>query len=89
MLKRYPEAVATIREFVSQAPNHRPGRMWLTATYGHMGQLEEARAQAAELLRIDPLWTSRGRFKKATAHFRTRDAEHLAEGLRKAGLRVT
>jgi adenylate cyclase len=89
MLKRYPEAVATIREFVSQAPNHRPGRMWLTAAYAHMGRLEEARAQAAELLRVDPLWTTPGRFKKATAHFRSEDAEHLAVGLRKAGLRVS
>ena len=86
MLKRYQDAVATLREFVSQAPNHRPGRMWLAATYGQLGLFAEARAEAAELLRIDPHWTSLRRFDKAVAHFQPNDIKHLADGLCKAGL---
>ena len=39
-LRRYSEAVAPLREFVSQSPNHRPGRVWLTAAYAHLGQLD-------------------------------------------------
>jgi adenylate cyclase len=46
MRRRYPEAVAALREFVSQAPNFRPGRAWLTAAYAQLGRLEEARAEA-------------------------------------------
>jgi len=88
MLQRYPEAVAPIREFVSRSPNHVPGRVWLTATYAQLGRLEQARAEAAELLRIAPGWTLSGRMMKAMAHRyqRAEDFEHLADALRKAGL---
>jgi adenylate cyclase len=85
MLGRYPEAVATLREFVLQSPNHRPGRAWLTATYSQLGRVEEARIEAAELLRIYPAWTIRGIFRKG-GYLRDEDVDHLADGLRKAGL---
>ena len=88
MLRRYPEALAPIREFVSRSPNHMPGRVWLIATYAQLGRLEQARAEAAELLRIFPGWTLSGRLMKAMAHryHHAEDFEHLADGLRKAGL---
>jgi adenylate cyclase len=90
MLRRYSEAVPPIREFVSQSPNHRPARAWLTAAYGHLGQLEEAQAQAAQLLRLDPGFVSnRARDRQFEKYFRPEDAEHLADGLRKAGLSLT
>jgi adenylate cyclase len=85
MCRRYPEAVATLREFVSQAPNHRPGRAWLTAAYAQLGRLDEARAQAAEVLRLYPGWTSSGIFRRG-GYLRDEDVDHLVDGLHKAGL---
>jgi adenylate cyclase len=85
MLRKYPDAVATLREFVLQAPDFRPGRAWLTAAYAQSGRLEEARAEAAEVLRIYPGWTSSGIFRKP-GYLRDEDVDHLVEGLHKAGL---
>ena len=85
MLRRYQEAVVTLREYVSQSPNFRPGRAWLTAAYAQSGRLEEARAQAAEVLRIDPNWTISGIFRKGS-YLLDDDVDHLVQGLRKAGL---
>ena len=85
MLGRYAEALQEFREFVSQAPNFRPGRAWLTATYAQLGQLEEARAQAAEVLRIYPAWTSSSIFRKG-GYLLDKDVDHLVDGLHKAGL---
>jgi adenylate cyclase len=87
-LRRYSEAVAPLREFVSQAPNHRPGRSWLSATYAHLGQLEDARVQAAQVLRLDPRFIADRTFRRNTTFWQPEDAEHIAEGLRKAGLPV-
>jgi len=88
VLRQYAEAVPPLREFVSQSPNHRPAREWLTAAYGHLGQLEESRAQAAQILRLDPQFIAARTFRRASAFWRPEDADHLAEGLRKAGLNV-
>ena len=81
MLRRYPEAVARLREFVLQAPNH-PGRKWLVAAYAQTGRLEEARAEVTDVLRRHPHWSSG--FKKPF-YLLDKDADHLLEGLRKAG----
>ncbi len=86
MLRRYSEALAPLSEFVSQSPNHRPGRVWLTAAYAHLGQLEEARAQAAQILRLDPHFVAAGTFRKMTTFWLPEDVEHVIHGLRKAGL---
>ena len=83
MLRRYPEAVASLREFALQAPNH-PGRAWLVAAYAQMGRLEEARAELADVQRRDPRWSRVG-FKKPF-FLRDKDADHLLEGMRKAWL---
>jgi adenylate cyclase len=87
MLRKYSEAVMTLREFVSQSPNHRPGRCWLTAAYAHLGQLEDARVQAAHVLRIDPDFIVTG-YRKLAIFWRPPDVEHVVDGLRKAGLMV-
>jgi adenylate cyclase len=87
-LRRYSEAVTTLREFVSQSPNHRPGRCWLAAAYAHLGEIDEARIQAAHILRIDPDFVTTG-YRKLAEFWRLADVEHVIAGLRKAGLMVT
>jgi adenylate cyclase len=85
LLGRYGEAVAALGEFVSQSPNHRPGRAWLTAAYAQLGKTDEASRHARELLRIDPDWTL-GRVFRKGGYLRDEDVDHLVDGLRKAGL---
>jgi adenylate cyclase len=84
ILKRYPQALPPLRECVSRAPNLRGAQAWLAATYAQLGNIEQARAEAAELLRTEPEWTIEG--SKLRLFRRIEDAEHFFDGLRKAGL---
>jgi adenylate cyclase len=86
MLKQYSEALPLLRECISRAPNLRAGHTWLAAIYAQLGKLEEARAEAAEALRIEPEWTIEGTQARLYAFKRAEDAEHFFDGLRKAGL---
>jgi adenylate cyclase len=65
---------------VSQSHN------WLAANLAQLGQLDEARAEAAEVLRLDPKYTIDGTERRLALNKRPEDAEHLFDGLRKAGL---
>src|SRR5258706_12115218 len=57
MLKRYDEAARLLRECTSRLPNLQWPRLVLAAAYAQSGQLEAARAEAAEVLRINPRFT--------------------------------
>ena len=57
MLGQYLDAVSLLRAGVLRAPNARFGRAALAAAYVQLGQLEDARAQATEVLRIEPTYT--------------------------------
>jgi adenylate cyclase len=86
MLKKYSEALSPLRECISRAPDMSLGHVWLSANLAQLGQLDEARAEAAEVLRIDPKYTIDGTQKRLALFKRPEDAEHLLDGLRKAGL---
>jgi adenylate cyclase len=85
MLKRYPEAIPPLRECVWRMPNFRIAKLWLAAAYAQAGQLMEAQAAAADVRRIEPGFTI-DRWKITAAYRNHQDAEHLFDGLRKAGL---
>jgi adenylate cyclase len=86
MLKQYSQALPFLRECVSRAPNWRPSRVWLAAAYAQLGNIEQARAEAAEVLRIEPKYTLEGTQAGLSVYKRPEDVEHLFDGLRKAGL---
>jgi adenylate cyclase len=86
MLKAYSEALPPLRECTSRAPDMSLGRVVLAATLAQLGRLDEARAEAAEVLRIDPNYTIDGTQRRIAPFKRPEDAEHLFDGLRKAGL---
>ena len=86
MQRRYAEAVLPLRELVSRAPNFRSGHIWLAATLAQMGSVEEARKEAAEVLRVDPSYTIGSTGRRLAVFKNAADAEHFFEGLRKAGL---
>jgi adenylate cyclase len=58
---------------------------WLAATYAQLGRLEEARAEAAEVLRLQPNYTIS--MKRRIVVFRDpKDDKHSFDALLKAGL---
>jgi adenylate cyclase len=86
ILKRYAEALPLLRECISRAPNMRTAHVWLAATYAQLGQLEEARAEVAEVLRIEPRYSIDDTERRLFSFKFPKDADHLFDGLRKAGL---
>ena len=86
MLKEYSQALPPLRECTSRAPSMRQGHVWLAASLAQLGQLDKAHAEAAEVLRIDPKYTIDGTQRRLALFKRPEDAEHLFDGLRKAGL---
>jgi adenylate cyclase len=86
MLKDYDGALRLLRECVSRAPNFRPGHVWLAATYAQMGQMTGARAEAAEVLRLEPNYSIERTSKRIMGFKHAADAAHFVDGLRKAGL---
>jgi len=87
MLKRYGEAARWLRESALRLPNLQIYHVWLASAYAQMGQLEEARKEAAEALRINPGFTIEG-YKRILVHLHKdpKDVEQRLDGLRKAGL---
>jgi adenylate cyclase len=86
MLKNYSAALPLLCECVARAPHYRAGHLWSAANYAQLGQLDAARAEIAEVLRIDPTFTIEGAARR-TAYFKHQDhVEHAIDGARKAGL---
>jgi len=85
MLKRYGEAVRLLREVATRRPNLQYPHVWLAGAYAQSAQLEEAKAEATEVLRINPGFTIE-RYKRIFVYKDPKDAEHRIDGLRKAGL---
>jgi adenylate cyclase len=85
MLKRYGEAVRWFRETTLRLPNVYFCHLWLASAYAQLGQLEEARKEAAEVLRTNPGFTIEG-YKRFIPYKNPKDVEHRLDGMRKAGL---
>jgi tetratricopeptide (TPR) repeat protein len=86
LVGRYEEAIATYKKLLQKRPDSVIGHLGLTATYSMIGRDEDARAQAKEVLRIDPnfsvdSYSKRGGFKNMD------DWNRYIDALRKAGLK--
>ena len=73
------------RECALRSPNQQWPHLALASAYAQLGQLEEARAEAAEVLRINPGFTIES-YKRLVVYKDPKDTEHRLDGLRKAGL---
>jgi adenylate cyclase len=85
MRKRYGDAVHWCREQISRQPIAQWAHVTLACAYAQSGQLEEARAAAAEVLRINPDFTIESS-KRILVYKDPKDLDHLIDGQRKAGL---
>ena len=83
---RHAEAIAALQRVLSRNPDHLHAHVNLLAAYSESGQEAEARAEAAEILRINPNYSlevlgQRLPFKDQA------ELERLLTALRKAGLK--
>ena len=86
MRRQYSQALLVLRDCVSRAPNIRAAHAWLAATHAQLGRFEEAQAEAAEVLRLQPSFTIAGTARRLAAFKCPEDDRHFFDGLRKAGL---
>ncbi|MFQ5974206.1 MAG: adenylate/guanylate cyclase domain-containing protein [Alphaproteobacteria bacterium] len=84
-LERYDEAAAVLKRRLSREPNSETSRVLLAACCGHLGKIEEARAEWEEALRINPDYSFEHR-RKVLPYKDPADFERIANGLRMAGL---
>ena len=82
----YEEAIAACKKALRVKPDNLLALPTLAAAYALMGREEEARAEAAEILRIDPKFSLK-RFDKGQPHKNQADIEFYINALRKAGLK--
>jgi len=85
MLGRYTQAVPPLRECATRLPFQWQCFLFLAATHARLGQFDDAKAAVAQALRLHPAFTIE-KINRALPYSNVRDSEHLADGLRKAGL---
>jgi len=83
---RYEEAVSAYKKVIQRTPNYIWAHVMLAATYSMMGRETEARAEAAEVLRINPkfsldFWAKTSLIKEQSVK------DKVFEALHKAGLK--
>jgi TolB-like protein/Tfp pilus assembly protein PilF/ribosomal protein L31E len=83
---RYEEAIAACQEAIRRESNNVFARVILASTYIATGREEEARAEAAEVLRINPQF-SLERFARVRPHIDPENTARFIDTLRKAGLK--
>jgi len=82
---QYEEAIEWCEKAVRQEPDDLLARIMITAVYSWSGLDEEARVEAAEVLRIQPKFTVK-KWEKKLKYKNQEDNERAISALRKAGL---
>ncbi len=85
MLERYEEAVLALQRRLIRYPETDISRVLLAACYGHLGRINEARAEWSEVFQVNPDY-SLDYHLKVLPYDDTADLDRLVDGLRKAGL---
>ncbi|HEV8715446.1 MAG TPA: tetratricopeptide repeat protein [Candidatus Binatia bacterium] len=83
---RYEEALALGKKFQARQPDYGPTHFHLAVCYAELDRLEEARAEGAEILRLNPNFSVE-RFKNFWPMKDTAVMESTLAALRKAGLK--
>ncbi len=83
---QYEEAITWCEKAVRHEPNSLWAHMMMAAVYSLSGQDEEARVEAAEVLRINPKFSLK-KWEKRAPYKKKADNERFIGALRKAGLK--
>jgi adenylate cyclase len=75
-----------LQRYLSRYPNILGAHLTLAAVYSELGQAAEARAEAAEVLRINPKFSLEV-LRQRLPYKDPADLERFLDGLRKAGLK--
>jgi tetratricopeptide (TPR) repeat protein len=81
MTGQYEEAITWCEKAVRQAPDSYWALIMMTVVYSMAGRDEDARVEAAEVLRINPNYSYRCSYKMKA------DCERLIDALQKAGIK--
>jgi tetratricopeptide (TPR) repeat protein len=84
--ERFEEAVSAYKKALERSPENIMAHICLAATFSMMGREQEARAEAAEVLKINPKF-SLDYFEKALPYKDQSVIDKLIGALRKAGLK--
>jgi len=85
MKGRFEEAVLVFKKVHQRAPNHIGAHVMLSATYSKMGREKEARAETAEVLRINPKFSVD--YWANMLPLRDQPKDDIINAVRKAGLK--
>lgn len=85
LLGEYDEAIAAYQASIERSPRNISAHIGLTVTYGELGRLDEARAAAAVISRINPKFTIT-KYSQALTYRNPEHAERALKALRSAGL---
>jgi len=80
---RHEEAISTLKKAIQKAPKDYLARLLLTRAYVFAGRPDEAQAEAAEVLRLNPDFS----LEKHAKRFKAKDTERTINALRQAGLK--
>jgi len=83
---QFEEAVSAYKKALQRSPDSFFAQVGLTAVYSQMGQEKDARAEAAEVLRLHPKF-SVDNYLKEGPYKDEKQKENLINALRKAGLK--
>ena len=84
---RLEEAVSAFKKAIQGSPNDIMSHLGLAATYSIMGREEEARAEAAEVIRINPKFSLDSYSKRFPQPMDQSRRDEYINALRKAGLK--
>jgi TolB-like protein/Tfp pilus assembly protein PilF len=86
LTRQYEEATAVLKRTITRNPNFLPAHVFLAVVYNESSREEEARAAAAEILRISPNFTLEGLQQRI--HYKDPAVlDRFVTALRKAGLK--
>src|SRR5262249_30732485 len=80
------EAIAPLQQYLNRYPNMLPAHLMLAAVYSELGQVAEAQAEAAEVLRLNPNFSLEVHKQRMPIKDPAVLEHHIA-ALRKAGLK--
>jgi adenylate cyclase len=86
LARRPEEAIPALRQFLSRYPNFLGAHLILAGVYNELGKSAEARAEAAEVLRLNPQFSLEVQRQRMPIKDPAVLERHLAD-LRKAGLK--
>src|SRR5215831_318523 len=82
----YEEAIAPLKQYLNHYPNILPAHLMLAVVYSELGQATEARAEAAEVLRLNSQFSLEVHKQRVPIKDPARLERHMT-ALRKVGLK--